>query len=194
MNLFRTLGAVAAIALGWAGTSSCLTPPDFPATPTITFNQINSIYEPPSAQSSAGGDTIEFVINFQDGDGDLGLDPDEAAAAPYSAPTGGHNNLSKANNFFIQAYKLNKSTGVFQPFVTSNGGYPGENDSTYPRLEANRDAKPAPLKGTIRYKLRLRLNRTDYVVGDVFKFDVGIMDRAFHESNIVTTTPVTLGP
>jgi hypothetical protein len=194
MNLFRTLGAVAVVALGWAGTSSCLTPPDFPATPTITFNQINSIYEPPSAESSGGGDTIEFVINFQDGDGDLGLDADEATVAPYSDPTGGHNNLSKANNFFIQAYKYNKSTREFAPFYTPNSGFPGENDSRYPRLETNRDAKPAPLKGTIRYKLRLRLSSTSYAIGDVLKFDIGIMDRAFHVSNIVTTTPVTLGP
>ena len=194
MNLFRTLSAAAVLAIGWAGTSSCLKAPDFPVTPAITFNQINSIYEPPSATSSQGGDTIEFVINFQDGDGDLGLDADEADVAPYNQPTGGHNNLRKSNNFFIQPYKLNKSNNQFEPFYTSNGGFPGENDSRYPRLDIDRTAKPAPLKGTLRFKVRLRLNRTDYAVGDVFKFDVSIMDRAFHQSNTITTTPVTLGP
>ena len=194
MNLFRTLSAAAVVALGWAGTSSCLKAPDFPVEPTIKFNQVNSIYVPPTPTSSIGGDTIEFVIDFQDGDGDLGLDADEVDVPPYNSPTGGHNNLSKGNNFFIQPYKLNKSTGRFELFYTSNGGYIGENDSRYPRLETNRDAKPAPLKGTLRYKLPLRLNRTDYAIGDVIKFDIGIMDRAFHESNVITTTPVTLGP
>ena len=114
--------------------------------------------------------------------------------APYKDPTGGHNNLSKANNFFIQAFKLNKGTGLFAPFYTQNRGFPGENDSTYPRLETDKSVKPAPVKGTMRFKLRLPLNRTDYAIGDIFKFEVSIMDRAFHKSNTVTTTQVTLGP
>jgi len=194
MNLFRILSAIALLGLGWAGTSSCLKAPDFPVEPTITFKQLNSTYVPPSPTSSISGDTVEFVIGFQDGDGDLGLDADDASVAPYNSPTGGHNNRSKGNNFFIQPYKLNKSTGLFELFYTPNGGYAGENDSRYPRLEANKDAKPAPLKGTLRYKLRLRLNRTDYAIGDVLKFDISIMDRAFHQSNTVTTTAVTLGP
>ena len=62
MNLFRTLGAAALLALGWAGTSSCIKAPDYPVVPTITFNQIKSIYAPPTAQSSTPGDTIVFII------------------------------------------------------------------------------------------------------------------------------------
>jgi hypothetical protein len=194
MNLFRTLGAVVLLGLGWAGTSSCLKAPDFPVEPSITFNQIKSNYAPRTAQSSNPGDTIVFVIDFQDGDGDLGLDPDDVAVAPYKDPTGGHNNLSKANNFFIQSYKLNKSTGQFAPFYTQNKGYPGEDDSTYPRLETDKSVKPAPTKGTMRFKLPLSLNRIDYATGDVVKFEISIMDRAFHQSNTVITTAVTLGP
>ncbi len=194
MNLFRTLGAVAVVALSWAGTSSCIKAPDYPVEPTITFNQIESIYAPPTAQSSTPKDTIVFIIDFQDGDGDLGLDPDDVAVAPYKDPTGGHNNLSKANNFLIQAFKLNKTTGLFAPYYTPNQGFPGENDSTYPRLETDKSMRPAPVKGTMRFKLPLRINRTDYAIGDIFKFEVSIMDRAFHQSNTITTTPVTLGP
>jgi hypothetical protein len=194
MNLLRTIGAVAVLAIGWAGTSSCLKAPDFPVTPVISFESLKQTYVPPVAAGATPGDTLQFAIKFQDGDGDLGLDADDAKVPPYNSPTGGHNNLRTDNNYFIQPYKLNKATGKFAPFYTANGGYPGENDSRYPRLETTTDSKAAPLKGTLRFKLRLPLNRTDYAIGDVFKFDISIMDRAFHESNTVTTTEVTLGP
>ena len=194
MNLFRTLGTAVLLALGWAGTSSCLKAPDYPVTPNITFNSIKKTYAPPVSPGATPGDTLEFVINFQDGDGDLGLDADDILVPPYNATTGGHNNLGTGNNYFIQPFKYNKITRQFEAFFTSNGGYPGENDSRYPRLETTTDGKAAPLKGTLRYKLRLPLNRTDYAIGDVFRFELSIMDRAFHQSNTVTTTEVTLGP
>jgi hypothetical protein len=191
MNLFRTLSVAALLGLGWAGTSSCLKAPDFPVEPSISFNSLKKTYEAPSVPGATPADTLEFAIDFQDGDGDLGLDADDAKVAPYNAQTGGHNNLATSNNYFIQPLK--RVRGTFVPFYTP-GGYPGEYDGRYPRLETNTDAKPAPLKGTLRYKLRLPLNRTSYTSGDVFRFEISIMDRAFHQSNTVTTTDVTLGP
>ena len=191
MNLFRTLGAVALLALGAASTSSCLKAPDFPVEPTITFNSLKKTYVPPSVPGATASDTLVFAVDFQDGDGDLGLDADDAKVPPYNASTGGHNNLAVSNNYFIQPFK--RVGGTFVPFYTS-GGYPGEYDGRYPRLETTTDTKPAPLKGTLRYKLRLPLNRTSFTPGDVFRFDISIMDRKMHQSNTVTTTEVTLGP
>lgn len=191
MNLSRSLSAAALLVLGWAGTSSCLKAPDFPAEPTISFKSLKKTYEPPRAAGATPADTLEFAIDFQDGNGDLGLDADDATKPPYNAPTGGHNNLSTSNNFFIQPFK--KVGAAFVPFYTPSG-YPGEYDGRYPRLETVTDAKPAPLKGTLRYKLRLPLNRSSYNTGDVLRFEISIMDRALHQSNTVTTTEVTLGP
>ncbi|MDQ2795452.1 MAG: hypothetical protein M3Y12_15805 [Bacteroidota bacterium] len=191
MNLFRTLGTVTVLALGWAGTSSCLKAPDFPVEPSITFNSLTHTYVPPPVPGATPGDTLRFAIDFQDGDGDLGLDDADAKVAPYNLPTGGHNNLATSNNYFIQTFK--KVNGAFVPFYTP-GGYPGEYDGRYPRLETSTDAKPAPLKGTLRYKLRLPLNRTSYSAGDVLRFEISILDRARHQSNTVTTTEITLGP
>ena len=193
MNLFRTLGAVAVLALGWAGTSSCLKAPNFPATPVITFNSLTKIYAPPPVAGATPADTLVFAVDFQDGDGDLGLDDADTKVAPYNSQTGGHNNLATSNNYFIQAFKKDKVSGLFAPFYTP-GGYPGEYDGRYPRLETTTDDKPAPLKGTLRYKLRLPLNRTSYAIGDVMRFEISIMDRAMHQSNTITTTEITLGP
>lgn len=193
MNLFRTLGAFAALALGWAGTSSCLKAPDYPVEPAITFNSIKQTYVPPPSQGATPGDTLEFAIDFQDGDGDLGLDDADTKVPPFNAQTGGHNNLATSNNYFIQPFKKDKVSGNFVPFYTP-GGYPGEYDGRYPRLETTIDTKPAPLKGTLRYKLRIPLNRSSYSLGDVMRFDISIMDRARHQSNTITTTEITLGP
>ena len=191
MNPFRTLGAVALLALGGAATSGCLKAPDFPVEPTITFNNLRKIYAPPAVAGATPADTLVFALDFQDGDGDLGLDADDAKVAPYNAQTGGHNNLATSNNYFIQPFKKVGST--FVPFYTP-GGYPGEYDGRYPRLETTTDTKPAPLKGTLRYKLRVPLNRVSYSTGDVLRFEISIMDRKMHQSNTVTTTEVTLGP
>ena len=191
MNLFRTLGAVALLALGGAGTSSCLKAPDFPVEPTIKFSSLKKTYVPPIVAGATAADTLLFAVDFQDGDGDLGLNADDATMPPYDAQTGGHNNLATSNNYFIQPFK--NVGGIFMPFYTPSG-YPGEYDGRYPRLETTTDTKPAPLKGTLRYKLRVPLNRVSYLAGDVFRFEISIMDRAFHQSNTVTTTEVTLGP
>ena len=72
-------------------------------------------------------------------------------------------------------------------------GFPGEYDGRYPRLETSTDSKPARSKGTLRYKLKLPIDLQSYFPGDVFRFEISIMDRAFHESNTVTTSEVTLG-
>lgn len=191
MNLLRTLGTVAALALGWAGTSSCLKAPDYPVEPVITFESISKTYVPPPVPGATASDTLYFAIGFQDGDGDLGLDDADTKVAPFNMPTGGHNNLATSNNYFIQAFK--KVNGTFVPFYTF-GGFPGEYDGRYPRLEATTDTKPAPLRGTLRYKLRLPLNRTSYTAGDVMRFEISIMDRTRHQSNTITTTEIKLGP
>jgi len=185
------MGAFALLALGAAGTSSCLKAPDFPVEPTITFSSLKKIYVPPTGAGATAADTLVFAVDFQDGDGDLGLNADDATMPPYDAQTGGHNNLATSNNYFIQPFK--NVGGIFMPFYTPSG-YPGEYDGRYPRLETTTDTKPAPLKGTLRYQLRVPLNRVSYLAGDVFRFEISIMDRAFHQSNTVTTTEVTLGP
>ena len=192
MNLFRTLSKAALLVIGGAGASSCLKAPDYPVEPTITFNTLTSTYVAPSTTGALASQVLEFATDFQDGDGDLGLDVPDTDVAPYKDPTGGHNNLSKSNNYFIQPFK--KVGNTFVPFYTPVGGFAGEYDGRYPRLETTTDSKPAPLKGTLRYKLVLLLNRTSYLPGDTFRFEISLMDRAFHQSNTVTSTEVKLGP
>lgn len=46
---------------------SCNKPPVYPNAPQIELKEVNY----------TGGDTIQFILSFKDGDGDLGLSPDD---------------------------------------------------------------------------------------------------------------------
>ena len=61
--------------------SSCFDPPEFKNTPEISYEKIQ-FKEVPGAGTN---DSLILYINFKDGDGDLGLDPDDPAyaQAPY---------------------------------------------------------------------------------------------------------------
>ena len=189
MTLFRTLGALALLGSAGAGLNGCIQAPDYAVEPDIDFAQLN-VTRVPRVGGQNAIDTLQFVINFRDGDGDLGLNLEDISKAPYNSTTGGHNNLGYGNNYFIQPYKKNVATGVFEKFVIN--GNVGQYDGRYPRLDGT-DAKPAPLKGVLRYKLPLRINGAPFFPGDVFRFEISIMDRGLHESNTVTSSEVTLG-
>ncbi len=57
--------------------SSCFDAPQFPNTPKITFKNI--LFK----DLNSGPDSLNLFIDFEDGDGDLGLDPSEIAD-PYN--------------------------------------------------------------------------------------------------------------
>jgi len=61
--------------------SSCFNPPEFTNTPEISFDKIQ-FKEVPGAGTN---DSLILYINFKDGDGDLGLDPDDPyySQAPF---------------------------------------------------------------------------------------------------------------
>ncbi|WP_201984727.1 hypothetical protein [Hymenobacter rubidus] len=128
-------------------------------------------------------DSIEVALNFEDGDGDLGLSPtDTAGAFAYNK---GRNRYYE--NYFIQPYYKNRQ-GVFVPVIstiTQNG--------RFPRL-TNADARPGPIKGVLRRAIGISLIDTAYSVrpGREYYFKVSIADRALHESNVVTTETVKL--
>ncbi|WP_216689117.1 hypothetical protein [Hymenobacter siberiensis] len=195
MNLFRTLRGIAFFGLAGAGLSGCLSAPSYSNTPEIEFRDVK-VTRIPAVNGNVGRDTLEFVLGFRDGDGDLGLGPEDLARAPFNTKTGGHNNRGYSYNYFIQPYKKNAVTKNFDFFVTPAqppfpAGIAGEYDSQYPRLNGA-DGRAAPLKGELRYKLPLSLDGTVFAPGQVFRFEISILDRGLHESNKITTSEVTL--
>ena len=195
MNLFRTLPGIALFSLSAMGLSSCLTPPDFPITPEIDFKETQVTHIPAGTQDAV--DELTFVLNFRDGDGDLGLSKDDILLPPYNQPprlpVPQRNHTTNEYNYFIQPYLKDPVTGQFTRFTTPPPfGKIGQYDGTYPRLDAI-NAKPAPLQGELRYLLPISLDGSVYQKGQVFRYEITILDRALHVSNTVTSAEITLG-
>ena len=187
MNLFRTLCGLALT--GLATTSSCISPPDYSLVPEIDFKEVEVTHVPASGGLLAT-DTLNFKLNFRDGDGDLGLTKEDADKAPYNATTGGPNNRGYQYNYIIQPF-VKDNSGRFVLFLNP-GARPGEYDSRYPRLDGI-NTKPAPLKGVLSYKLPIPIGGPVLRNGTVVRFEISILDRALQQSNKITTSEITLG-
>jgi hypothetical protein len=191
MNLLRTLNGAVLLGLAGAGLNSCIQAPEYSTTPEIDFKEARNVYTPGVGGNSPLNE-ITFVLNFRDGDGDLGLSQDDIKSAPYNqAPQApiplNRNHATNEYNYFIQPEKF--ANGVWTSF---QAGIVGEYDGTFPRLDGT-DAKPAPLKGELNYRLPIYLDGAIYKANDKLRFKLTIVDRALHVSNTVTSTEITLG-
>lgn len=194
MNLFRTLSTITLLGLTVTGLSSCLNAPNYPVEPAIDFKEIQVTHIPAGVENAK--DEINFVLNFRDGDGDLGLSQEDIHTAPYNqAPPSTvpqRNHATNEYNYFIQPF-LKNSAGQFVQFVTLPPfGKVGQYDGTFLRLDGT-NAKPAPLRGELRYKLPIFIDGASFFPGQVFRFEITIMDRALHVSNTITTSEIKLG-
>jgi hypothetical protein len=190
MNLLRTLNGAMLLGLAGAGLNSCIQAPDYSLTPEIEFKEARNAFTPGTGGNSSLNE-ITFVLNFKDGDGDLGLSQDDIKKPPYNqAPQAplpiNRNHTTSEYNYFIQPERF--SNGVWVPF---QAGIVGEYDGTFPRLDGT-DAKPAPLRGELNYRLPIYIDGAIYKAGDRFRFRLTIVDRALHVSNTVTSSEITL--
>jgi hypothetical protein len=162
--------ATTLIFIGLAFTS-CLTKPDFPNTPTISFKSLKVLpIQNPTAQKA--GDSLTFTISFTDGDGDLG-----------------QSNNDTTINFFVSTFK--KQGENFIPVVYDGG----QNfNSKFPILDI---VGGSPLEGDLRYGVQFPYLAfapiTPLRRGDIVRFSIQIMDRAGNKSNVVQTNEVVLG-
>jgi hypothetical protein len=191
MNLFRLAATAAALVFGLTGLQSCLSPPDYPDTPEISFQSIRKLHVP-GANGTGSIDTLYFTIGYRDGDGDLGLLPADLLEKPfYQDPTPGAARNRNSFNYFIQPYLKNAASDTYEPFPgVSEGAYDGQ--FNFLPLEDNRD-KSTPIKGDLTYKLPVSLG-IGFRAGQEVRFTISIQDRALHESNQVTTSSIVLGP
>ncbi|AWM31765.1 hypothetical protein [Hymenobacter nivis] len=179
-TLFYSLRLAGLLAVAAGAVSSCLNPPDYSDTPSISNPQI---FYKRLASKSGTSDSIAITVSYQDGNGDLGLaDGDTAGVYAYR---GGNNRNN--NNYFLQPY-IKDGQGNFQPYINPNPklNYNGR----FPRITAD-GTKAAPVKGTLVFG-------KDYIPGYPFRphqevrFVVSIQDRALHESNVVTTNSIII--
>jgi hypothetical protein len=181
MNLFRTLSLGGLLTLGAAGLSGCLTPPDISITPEISLKEVRLIHVDNPGQI-IDVDTLVVVVNFKDGDGDLGLTGEDLTVAPYDRP-------EYQYNYFIQAYIKDTVSDQFVLFTPPSDTYNGL-FNFLPLVEDR--TKKAAKKGELGFKQDFTLEG-DLKPGTEMRFVISIMDRELHRSNEITTPSVVLG-
>lgn len=152
--------------LGTSILLSCVKEKDFPVTPVIAFKQYFKY----------SNDSADCVITFKDGDGDIGIKPEDT---------------SSPNDFTLKYLYKDTTDGQFKPFdaIDSTSAM----DTLFysyrvPNLTPEGQYKA--LDGEIRAKLRAA--PIYYPLHTVVKFEIRLRDRAGHLSNIITTDEINL--
>lgn len=196
-RLFLSLGGLALLAAGLGG---CLKAPEYSTTPSISNNNVRVSRFNPVNPGETRRDSIYITINYQDGDGDLGLSEQESKVAPYAYQNADGTINKFNNNYFIESMVkhpgstryvpttvLNDKTGQQEPLAVDafNG--------RFEHITGLTDSKDAPIKGTLTRTLSLGYG--DYFsAGDSVRFNVSIADRALHVSNVVRTASIVIAP
>ena len=167
---------------------SCQKPVEYPIEPKIAYEGFTYLMDSDSTFSGEG--IISF--SYTDGDGDLGLD-DSDTLPPFGFRDAHYYNmvidyLKCENGVFVKTPLLSPhvptspaDTLVLYDTVTFN--------ARFHRLRDNDE--PKAISGTMDYRL---IVRNPLSPNDTIKFEIRILDRALHESNVIQTDPIFTNP
>ena len=167
---------------------SCQKPVEYPIEPKIAYEGFTYLM---NADSTFSGEGI-VSFSYTDGDGDLGLD-DSDTLPPFGFHDAHYYNmvidyLKCVNGEFIKTPLLSPhvptgpaDTLVLYDTVTFNARFKRLRDSEEPRA----------ISGTMEYKLTVQ---NPFSPNDTVKFEIHILDRALHESNVIQTNPIYTNP
>ena len=150
--------------------SGCYKETTFDVTPSIAFKELRKEIRI-DAFTGSKKDSLILTIDFQDGDGDLGVNEKEKAAAEVKSDY----------NYIIRLFR--KKKGVFTEFIPAVP-YSG----FFPRLKS--DGKLGPIEGTLDYSVDFPHPFTPKK--DSLKFQVIIKDRAGNISNTAESSLIIL--
>lgn len=146
----------------------CIKREEFPLEPRIQFVSLTKV------KNTLGHDDKGILtLSFTDGDGDLGLLPEDTIP-PYE-PTGDY-----YYNLFITY--LEKVNGKFDTVPL-----PFTNNARIPLLNPSLEDKP--IKGDISIEVFIN---NPLSTNDTIAFDIYIVDRALHKSNIIRTPDIPI--
>lgn len=147
---------------------SCKKPETYPIEPTIAFGSFTKI------QNVLGKDDKGILkISFIDGDGDIGLAPEDTLA-PYNLGS------TYYYNFFIDYYE--KQNGVYTKVEL-----PMTNNSRIPVILPDGETKS--VKGDIEVELNIN---NPFSAFDTIYYEASICDRALHISNVIKTPDIII--
>ena len=164
--LFKEYTLLLIVFLLLGTTISCTKHEEYPIEPVIEFLSLDKIYN-----SGTADDKAFIVINFTDGDGDIGLELNDTL--PPFEPNGEY-----YYNYYITYYeKLNDTFQLVDLPFTFNTRIPFVEESLAER----------GIKGEIKVEVYINNVNSD---ADSIRFDLQIVDRALHKSNIVTSPSI----
>ncbi len=147
--------------------TGCFKKENYGSTPIIEFQSFTII-----------GDSARLNISFKDGEGDIGLNPDQTAA-PYDINSKYHYNL------YLEYYEK-KDNGGWQPGLDLSG-----NPIVFRnRLRPIYDGKPKSIKGTIEYTIEPIFYNQFSTESDTIKYRIQLIDRALNESEWIETETI----
>ena len=161
---------------------SCQKPVEYPIEPKITYEGFTYLFNADSTFSGEG--VISF--SYTDGDGDLGLDESDTLS-----PFGLHD--AHYYNMVVDYLKCVNGEFVKMPLLSWN-----VQTQTYDTISFNarfkrlRDSEePKAISGTMDYTL---IVQNPLSPDDTVKFEIRILDRALHESNVIQTEAIITNP
>lgn len=154
--------------------------PDFSNVPDISFNS----FEKAIVEDALGNaqERLTVIVDFQDGDGDLGLTPEQRQNDPKFQEQDANGQPNKYYyNYFVRVFR--KQNGVFTEFFPTPS-YSG----AFPVLKP--DGKAGPIEGDIQYDILFPTLSSP--PNDTLKFEIFIADRALQDSNTIETEEVVI--
>ncbi len=146
--------------------SSCTKHEVYSVIPHIEYKSFDKI-----PTSTGIDDKAYLTISFTDGDGDIGLRPEDTLS-PYNPGN------KYYYNFFIEYYELQGDT-----FVKID--LPISNNSRIPYVEPN--LAELGIKGEVQIELYFN-NITS--AADSIRYEMYILDRSLHKSNVIMTPSI----
>lgn len=156
------------------GLSACVDIPSFDNTPRIEFNSITKETVEETEFSTQIIDKVTITVNFEDGDGDLGVTSDAAEDEKYLQSGWVNYQLTtfvKQRNGTFEQVNFIEDAMMFFPVLKPDGA-------------------PGPIKG----KLDLHKDHfhTNFSQPSVVKYEVKIRDRAMNVSNVIETDTISV--
>lgn len=167
---------------------ACQKPVAYPIEPHVVYTGFTYLF---NADSTFSGEGI-ISFSYTDGDGDLGLD-DGDTLYPFGF------NDPHYYNMIVDYLRLENGVFVKIPLLSPHvPSHPGDTLVLYDtvsfstRFRRLRDIEePKAISGTMDYKLTVQ---NPFSPNDTIKFEIRILDRALHESNVIQTEAIFTNP
>ena len=163
-------------------TVACQKPVEYPVEPKIAYEGFTYLFNADSTFSGEG--VISF--SYTDGDGDLGLD-DSDTLSPFGF------NDAHYYNMVVDYLKCVNGEFVKTPLLSWNAQTQTYDTVTFnARFKRLRDSEePKAISGKMDYTLTVQ---NPFSPNDTVKFEIRILDRALHESNVIQTEAIITNP